>query len=39
MSSLKRTGWILKGNVHLERLMGEGKKNREKKEEHPKEEE
>lgn len=38
ISSLKRTGWILKGNVHLERLMGE-EKNREKKEDHPKEEE
>lgn len=38
ISSLKRTGWILKGNVHLGRLMGE-EKNREKKEDHPKEEE
>lgn len=38
ISSLERIGWILKGSVHLERLMGE-EKNREKNEEHPKEDE
>lgn len=51
ISSLKRTGWILKENVYLERLMGEEEeeekkmkkqnkqKTTEKKEDHPKEEE